>query len=70
MVEITTPKRVFYYKDKELEDPGPELSVETALEMLAINTPELLNVKISEPSLSEDGSTLTYTLTAALGQHN
>ena len=68
-IEIKSPKRVFVFNKQEIEDPNPDFSPHEILELLAINHSELLNAKLTDPELSEDGEKLIYELKVTVEQH-
>lgn len=64
-----TPKRVFVFEGEHLEDPNPSMHPHEIVELLAMQKPQMLNAKMSEPTLSEDGETIFYELKSSVAQH-
>lgn len=66
-LELEVAKRVFIYDGNELEDI-PGMSVERVFEVYKDVHPELTSGSISEPEISEDGKTATYTFERHVGK--
>lgn len=66
-IEIRSAKRRFLFNDKELVDPGQEMTTDEVLSFYGEAYPELTNGSVSASELDEDGETMTYILNSHVG---
>lgn len=59
-MEIATANRKFVFGDKQLVDPGPDMSPDEVMNFYSEAYPELTNGSISMSEISEDGTEVTY----------
>lgn len=64
-MEIKSLKRVFKWKDKEIEDPIPDMPVRDVVKYLGQQYPELLNCTIVEDKIEND--VVYYNISVGIG---
>jgi PRTRC genetic system protein C len=62
-LEVTNLTRKFMFKNKELADPNPELSVEEVLKQYVPKHEELTTATISGPEIKDDKAVYTFNTT-------